>query len=102
MINQAKQPETRAIMCSCTLLQEKEARVGNTEAETNHRVSALEQRRRLMEQKEIELEGLQKELWKKVGGASSACLCCLPLTRLSCKKEGCSHQPRLHCLLVVL
>ena len=66
-------------MCSCVPLQGREARVGNTEAETNHRGSALEQRRRLMEQKETELEGLQKELWKKVGGMPSTCLCSLPL-----------------------
>ena len=85
--------------------------MGNTEAETNHRGSALEQRRRLMEQKEAELEGLQKELWKKVGRTSSACLWCLPLPELCsrrlqtllCKKEGCCGRlPQLHCLLVVL
>ena len=91
-------------------LQEREARVGNTEAETNHRSSALEQRRRLLEQKEAELEGLQKELWKKVGGISVTCLRCLPLPGLCsshlqtplCKIDGCRHLPRLHCLLVIL
>ena len=99
--SQAKQPVTEALTCSCTPLQEREARVGNTEAETNHRGSALEQRRRLMEQKEAELEGLQKELWKKVGGMNSACLCCLPHPRSSYKTTGCRHLPRLHCLVGV-